>query len=236
MIPGVVASAVALPLKLGAALWLDAADTTTITESSGAVSQWNDKSGNGRNFTQATGANQPTTGTRTINNVNVLDFDGNDWLGRADDAGMRPSTLTTFIVFDRDATGRRDMFSCGNAGVFPTNNWIHGHNGAAQNFLGRTPASNRTSGTIAGDAIGRWVHDGTTLTGALNGVATFNTSSTIGADNTLGLTIGASRIDPTTTTFAVYNGAIGEIVFFPRVLSASEIADMETYLTAKWGI
>ena len=34
-------------------LWLDADDNTTITHSSNAVSQWNDKSGNGNHATQS---------------------------------------------------------------------------------------------------------------------------------------------------------------------------------------
>jgi hypothetical protein len=61
-------------LSLNPALWLDAADTATIVESGGAVSQWNDKSGNGRNAVQATGANQPTTGAETLNGRNVLSW------------------------------------------------------------------------------------------------------------------------------------------------------------------
>lgn len=43
------------------ALWLDAADPATFTYSSGVlVSQWSDKSGNGRHATQGTPAYQPT--------------------------------------------------------------------------------------------------------------------------------------------------------------------------------
>jgi len=63
------------PASINTALWLDASDSATITESSGAVSQWNDKSGNGRNATASSTA-RPTTGTRTINSLNVLDFNG----------------------------------------------------------------------------------------------------------------------------------------------------------------
>lgn len=50
----------------GLALWLDSSDASTFTFSSGSlVSQWNDKSGFGRHFTQATVANQPSrTGTK----------------------------------------------------------------------------------------------------------------------------------------------------------------------------
>ena len=41
-----------LPTSIaGCGLWLDAADSSTITLSSSSVTQWNDKSGNGRNYT-----------------------------------------------------------------------------------------------------------------------------------------------------------------------------------------
>jgi hypothetical protein len=61
------------PLDLSPVLWLDASDTSTITESGGSVSQWNNKGTLG-NFTQGTGAVQPTTGASTISGRNVIDF------------------------------------------------------------------------------------------------------------------------------------------------------------------
>lgn len=64
------------PLELSPELWLDASALSSITHSSGSVSQWDDLSGNGRHVAQSTAANQPTTGTRTQNGLNVLDFDG----------------------------------------------------------------------------------------------------------------------------------------------------------------
>jgi hypothetical protein len=54
-------------------MWLDAADLSTITESGGSVSQWDNKGSLG-NFTQGSGALQPTTGASTLNGRNVLDF------------------------------------------------------------------------------------------------------------------------------------------------------------------
>ena len=50
------------PVSLGSSLglWLDASDATSITSSSGLVSQWNDKSGNARHAVQATSSSQPT--------------------------------------------------------------------------------------------------------------------------------------------------------------------------------
>jgi len=47
------------PAEIDTELWLDADDASTITETGGAVSQWDDKSGNARHATQATGSKQP---------------------------------------------------------------------------------------------------------------------------------------------------------------------------------
>ena len=68
------------PKDIETALWLDASDALTITESGGAVSQWDDKSGNTNHVTQVTGADQPETGSRMQNGLNVIDFDE---IGRA---------------------------------------------------------------------------------------------------------------------------------------------------------
>jgi len=71
------AGGVPAPAFLSSApLWLDAADASTITESGGSVSQWDNK-GTGSNFVQASSADQPTTGVSTLNDLNVLDFDSN---------------------------------------------------------------------------------------------------------------------------------------------------------------
>jgi len=62
----------------GCILWLDGADTSTMTFISGNVSQWNDKSGKGYNATTPAGTNSPfyNTATRELQfleaNTNVL--------------------------------------------------------------------------------------------------------------------------------------------------------------------
>jgi hypothetical protein len=73
------------PTEIATTAWFDAADSNTITDSSGAVSQWDDKSGNGRDVSQPSGSDQPTTGIRTIGELNAIDFDGvGDYLIKAD--------------------------------------------------------------------------------------------------------------------------------------------------------
>jgi hypothetical protein len=63
--------------------WYDASDTTSISVSGNAVTQWNDKSTYGKNLIQNTGAARPTSGVTTLNSKNVVTFDGGDFLGVA---------------------------------------------------------------------------------------------------------------------------------------------------------
>jgi hypothetical protein len=57
-------------------LWLDASDSTTLTQTSGFLSQWDDKSGNARHFTQTVSASQPAVTVSGLNNYDVISFDG----------------------------------------------------------------------------------------------------------------------------------------------------------------
>jgi hypothetical protein len=73
------------PAQLRTALWLDAADLSTISVTTGA-STWRDKSGNQRHFTQGTGETQPTLTPNGLNGLNVLSFNGSQWLTSANTA------------------------------------------------------------------------------------------------------------------------------------------------------
>ena len=70
------------PSELGAdlALWLDAEDTDSITLNGSTVSQWDDKSGNNRNASQATASQQPTYLPTGFNGKPTVETDGNDIL------------------------------------------------------------------------------------------------------------------------------------------------------------
>ena len=66
----------------GLIAWYDAADTATITETSGAVTAWADKAGGGV-LSQSSTLRRPVSGTRQLGGLNVLDFDGGDTLDTA---------------------------------------------------------------------------------------------------------------------------------------------------------
>ena len=61
----------------GCSFWFDATDSSTITLSSGSLTQWNDKSGNGRNLTAVSGYANATVSSAFQNGLNVFNFSGN---------------------------------------------------------------------------------------------------------------------------------------------------------------
>ncbi len=74
---GINASQAFSPNKhVGLSFWLDGSDLGTLIASGNDLSDWNDKGSNNINFSQPTGANQPSTGINNINGKNVISFNG----------------------------------------------------------------------------------------------------------------------------------------------------------------
>jgi len=82
------AAAPAIPTIASSVYWLDATDASTISATSGSVSEIRDRLGGTTKLVQATGANQPTTGAVSINGLNVLNFP-------TDDAGLKSNVMPT---------------------------------------------------------------------------------------------------------------------------------------------
>lgn len=62
------------PGQISTELWLDGSDSSTITETSGAISQWDDKSGNARHATQSNAAYRPVVDAATFNSLPSVYF------------------------------------------------------------------------------------------------------------------------------------------------------------------
>ena len=98
------------PARISTALWLDAADSSTITLNGSTVSQWIDKSGNARNFSQPTAANQPAYSTNALNGKNVINFVSTDSLTRSSAIPFNDlGDNSLYIVGNR--TGRSGQFN-----------------------------------------------------------------------------------------------------------------------------
>jgi hypothetical protein len=90
------------PSRITTDLWFDAADASTITLNGSTVSQWNDKSGNSRNISQVTTANQPTYSS--VNSEIV--FDGtNDILSNASVGAADLVSVTIITVMKMNSGG-----------------------------------------------------------------------------------------------------------------------------------
>ena len=86
------------------------------------VSQWNDKSGSGNHLTP-NGSSDPMSGTATLNELNVIEFDGNDILTTDSLNDVNNSDQTWFIV------ARVDIGGVSNAGdgIIAYDQWAEGN-------------------------------------------------------------------------------------------------------------
>lgn len=219
----------------GLTLWLDAADTGSISESGGSVTQWNDKSGNNYHAVQATAANQPVTGTRTLNNQNVIDFsEPAQFLDLTTYAALRTLILqphTTFLVGSADTTQFGAFIGSENASA-ANRYFIYLLSSDNLGFFAHSTAiitTPYTPGNPFVAMLGRTT-DNSTVFQSLNGqvLPTAGTRS----DTIISLLLGVMA---TNGEFDL-DGIIGEVVIFDRELTLSEISEMETYLSGKWGI
>lgn len=205
----------------GLALWLDASDTSTITHSSGAVSQWDDKSGNGQHVTQGTASLQPATGVETLNGLNVLTRSGADWrMSRG--AFVIPQPFTVMFVGSSPSTGAQwpwsgtGGYSAGSSTTWFTN---MGADQASLDVPWGDGAPFALAHVINGDASvtrfrGAQVGAGSPGAGGLATLDIMNRAS-------------GGRI---------WLGKFAELVMWSRALTAPEIAQAEAYAAAKWGV
>ena len=213
------------PLDLSPLLWLDASDTSTITESGGAVSQWDDKSGNGNDFVQATAANQPTTGASTFNSLNVLDFSSDFVTGAVTFAG---TTGWVFMITSWSGAQRNSPYGGTNTG---TPALLQQSSGSASwNSEPTTVTTYSLGASSTGDLIA--VQHGSSTQLRKNGVVLAESGGPQGS--IAGLAI--NSIGKLGRALVYHFGFIAEVIIVDGTLTAGEISDTESYLANKWGI
>jgi hypothetical protein len=259
---GIVSSSrrgVAAPVA-GYNVWLDASDTATITESGNAVSAWTDKSANAYVFQQLTAVNKPTTNTRTINSLNVLDFDGtNDFLTSTAAAStwnfMHNATgCTVFILLNTDANpGANSLVSTNVGGTTTPGVYYYVAPSGADQYH-RVLVSG-TSGTYVVnniiDAAAVWLNGTTQALGLLTDPSNATTlaRAKLYRNNDTNVAVnggadgGAYSTNNATNTLDIasgggnnLDGVIGEIIIYNSQLSSGDITSNMNYLKTKWGI
>lgn len=237
-----------LPASLDPKLWLDAADASTIEASSGGVFLWRDKSGNNVDVFQPTAAQRPTTGTQSVNGLNVLDFDGGDWLTSNVTLGVSNSTnFNVFAVAAIDAAntfttifatgtpgvgGQAAAFQVSNIGAtrrMTTDVW------RPRGMYGSTTVATSTP-YIFSFAVEPWSDVETACDFRLNGAP--ETETAYGAAATVSLADGLAWIGAFGAGLSTsrWDGQIAEVLVYDRAMTATEVGRVEQYLSNKWNI
>lgn len=99
------------PSQISTVFWYDASDISKITATGNQVTQVLDKSGNNRTLTRATGQTGPSTGTRTLNGLNVFEWTSNNCLERVGFTHNQSTTpLNVAMIMQVDTTAATQLF------------------------------------------------------------------------------------------------------------------------------
>ena len=220
------------PAELTTALWLDASDATTISESGGYVSQWDDKSGNGNNAFQTLASSQPQTGVDTIGGLNALSFNLDLLLldPLVDFSQYKSQEL--FAVTQANNDGRNKIFFSQFPGGF-----LHRYNATPMDIdfvaLGGIGNVATPQNSLTNDLIYSAYANPSEIAVKISQAASYTTLSIPYplANSSAQVGIGGRSDNQT-----LFNGKIGELVFVPSSLSVSDRYRMEGYLAWKWGL
>jgi hypothetical protein len=226
----------------GCALWLDAADTTTLTLSGSNVTAWRDKSGNGHIGTAV--ASPVLT---TVDGVPAVTFNGSSQyidFGTAGSLGSNQFHIFTVSKFNTTADGA--IFArVANAGDQYYRYTMLRAGGvmylATQADTGGYGQSVPVTDTTTTRRLLSYSWDRSTITGYQNGTVAGSVSyaSTATYTSSFKLLVAAynnsSGGTPPSDGFYM-NGSINEILFYFGPLTTSQRQRVEGYLAEKWGL
>ena len=221
----------------GLVLHLDPSDASTVTTVGSNASAITDSSPTNMTFTQTTPANRPAYGSRTLNSLNVLDFQIGDLLSGTDiELHSNTDGLSAFVVVDRDSNSTgMNIFGKYDASV-AMRQWLFQGNFFIVSELAATfNGDNAVSTTSVGGAQlldMRW-DPGVSLEAQRNMVSRGFAATP------------ANNMDDTTQVVAIpgqpgpgpnLDGGIGEIIVYNTFITSQEATEIRRYLANKWGI
>ena len=248
------------PDELGAdlALWLDAEDAASVTLNGTTVSQWNDKSGNGYNVSNATAATQPDYLATGFNGKPTLQVVGGDFLERGTTAlGRNVGGITCAIVGLHPAG---QTFVPNAAEVFISTSIVSGATRFAMSPNVSTSTINRyalagrrddadsyASASSSTDSLANrgnpWIR--VAQRAYSDGVANHWTDGTQDMANaTVGVQTAGNTSDTDSLRLSIFSGAnamptgtqLSEIVLTHSTMTNDDRQKLEGYLAHKWGL
>lgn len=210
------------------------------------VSSWNDINPQlslKHNPIQLIPASRPVYTTSVINGLPALKFNGtSQYLEYAYNSDMNPSNFTLFVVAQPAATPSANaaIVSSGDSTLFTGYHLYAMPSLQYETLLGTGAAWQGSavlqSATVSKANLLEATYDGTTYTlynsGSSVGTAAFANFS---PNANRVFRIGAGRNENATPAF-YFNGYVGEVILFNRVLKTDERTSVEDYLEKKWAL
>lgn len=228
------------PKDLGTlSFWIDASDAASITESGGAVSAWNDKSGNAYNVSQPTGGNQPSYVTNVQNGLPIVRFDGStSYLYGGDVLDPLAGGLSIGAVALAD--NANNFFTKRRADATVNGIWSFGYNQMNIRVGGLERTATATASLSTFQVTTGVVDRSVGVTAWVNGTAgtqvTAGFPDTTAFNNAPKIYVGARQTGTGTAAATFADCDIGEIVASLSTWTTDERRKIEGYLAHKWGL
>ncbi len=217
----------------GLTLWLDAADTSTITLISDSVSQWRDKSGK-TNHTSSIAGSRPLYQTNKFNELPAIRFGSGGLSTYLQTTNNLPLDNATIFIVYRDTLPTNlteQLISCGTNTLGFFARLTGGNNNVVGSFSSATGIT-ATFSRPDTSHIFMLRRNGTTQDIWGDGLQKVSTSSgSVATTSSSPLRIGYSSVNT-----SPFNGWIKEIIIYNYALNEAERALVENYLSAKWNI
>jgi hypothetical protein len=232
----------------GYSVWLDANNSSSVVVSGGAVTAWNDLSGNGNNFTIPLGSGTITYGASALadhTNRNVVTFAGKYLTDQS--YTYTGANLSVFVVFRETSTANNNYARP--AGTWAVNGAADYQNTGCFNFdttstanglraVRNEPGCGDLNG-LTGVNLATSYYDTEFIASSTannfynNGVTEGSSTGCVGNFNIHAMAVGGGFSSTETYNSGLY-GDVAEMLVYTSALGTTDRQAVETYLSNKW--
>lgn len=220
----------------GLQLWLDASQIVGLNDGD-AVSTWSDLSGNAQHATQSTGSKRPTYKTSILNGKPVVRFDGvDDFLENGTFTALNNASAASLFIVKKHTSGAAIRFP-----FLFVNNFYQFNLGGGPKYW-RTSATEDANATLDWTT---WTYEAQLFDGSQSGnanrlkIRSNGSPVSVSYTGTIAATLGSGTgfyAGSNDGTAYFWNGDIAEIIAYSTAPSAGDLALLEQYLAAKYGL